>query len=77
MGFSPPARIKLTSQPILDIARQAARDHMMTYVEAYSMPSDQIDQHVEDCVAKMATWPESLAIQYLLRDLEPEDFYHA
>jgi hypothetical protein len=56
--------------------RQIAHDHMVGF-DGEEYDPDHVREHVEMCVQKMATWPESLTIQYLLRDLEPEDFYFA
>jgi hypothetical protein len=69
--------IKRTGPAVLDLARRIVHDHLMDYVDEGQIDEVDINDHVNECIAKLATWPESMTITYLLRDLDPEDFYHA
>jgi hypothetical protein len=71
------AGIKRTRPALLVLARHIVHNHLMDYVDEGDFEEDSIHPHVEQCVAQFATWPEALTMTCLLRDLDPEDFYHA
>lgn len=69
--------IKRTGEPILTLARGLIHNHLLAYVDEGEIDDADIGPHVDQCIAQLRGWPESMTITYLLRDLDPEDFYSA
>ena len=71
--------IKRTGPGVLTLARQVIYDHLVSIADDDfgDIDEEQINVHLDQCLAQLASWPEAMAITYLLRDLDPEDFYHA
>jgi hypothetical protein len=69
--------ITRTGPGVLGLARELIHSHLMSYAEDGQMDEDDVQMQVDRCVAQLATWPETMTITYLLRDLDPEDFFHA